>query len=207
MNRSAIRQFSLIKISSFFLLGLSFLLFSSACRTPEKEVETVIEVVEVTATPRPTIEPTATTTAVPENITATVAGDLANFDPAEPLVVHFNQPMVPNRRPLRFSPNVNGEFEWSNNNSTLTFIAAKGFSSRKYTITLPTTTTTATGQRLDERQQWTLIPQKMPEVSRRFPSGDTVTEHQPTITLRFSETMNEATLAKAISVEPAIPFR
>ncbi len=206
MNRSSLHHFSLIKISSLLFFGLSFLIFSSACRVPEKEIETVLEVVEVTATPKPTTEPTATATAVPDHIAVTFEGDLENFHPGDPLILHFNQPMAPRERPLSFSPTINGTFVWSENYSTVTFTPDSGFGPQNYTVTLPKNTTSASGQTLDQLQRWVLDPVKAPTLLQRSPNGSTVMEQTPTITLRFSETMDEKSVIAALSVEPDIPF-
>lgn len=204
MKRLFIHQSHLFKGSLFFLLTLSFLLFNPACRSTTQTVETVTKIVEVTATPQPTTEPTAT--AVPDHIAVTFEGDLENFHPGDPLILHFNQPMKPRSRPLLFSPTINGEFVWSDDNSTLTFTPDSGFGPRNYTVTLPQNTTSAAGQTLAQLQRWTLDPVTAPTLLRRTPNGSKVMEQTPTITLRFSEAMDEKSVIAALSVEPNISF-
>ncbi|HUM71135.1 MAG TPA: Ig-like domain-containing protein, partial [Chloroflexota bacterium] len=157
------------------------LLILTACDSGQP-TETVVQVIEVTATPPPTAVPTFTPTALPDHLAVTLPGNLDAFPPGDALVLHFNQPMNTSlSQPLTFSPRVNGTAVWSNNNTTLTFTPDDGFNSnRSYNITLSADLHSASGLAFAGTQRWQMKTLTAPFVAGRTPSRTTITDRLPT---------------------------
>lgn len=184
-----------------------FLLFFVACDA-NRPIQTVVQVIEVTATPRPTAVPTLTPTALPDHLAVTLPDDLDAFHPGDPLVLHFNQPMDTGlARPLIFSPTLRGTAVWSDDATTLTFTPDDGFSSnRSYTITLPPDLRSASGLALTETARWQMKTLPAPFVAGRTPARTTTTDRLPTITLRFNQPMNADSVTAALQIEPPLAY-
>lgn len=193
--------------SSFLAVLLFTLLILTACDSGQP-TETVVQVIEVTATPPPTAVPTFTPTALPDHLAVTLPGNLDAFPPGDALVLHFNQPMNTSlSQPLTFSPRVNGTAVWSNNNTTLTFTPDDGFNSnRSYNITLSADLHSASGLAFAGTQRWQMKTLTAPFVAGRTPSRTTITDRLPTITLRFNQPMDTDSLAAALRMEPPLPY-
>ncbi len=195
----------IIQLTLFALL----ILIAAACNL-QKQPTTVVNVVEVTATPAPTAVPTtsAEPTAVPDHLTVTVPDNLASFPPGEALVLHFNQPMDTRlAQPLIFSPMVRGTAVWNEDATTLTFTPDEGFSlNRAYVLIIPSTLHSASGQSFDNAQRWHMKTLIAPVVIGRTPSNRAITDRQPTITLHFNQAMDAHRVAAALSVTPALAY-
>jgi hypothetical protein len=190
--------------TAVLLLILALLTACDANQQPQ----TVVQVIEVTATPRPTAVPTATPTALPDHLTVTLPDNLDNFPPGEPFVLHFNQPMDTTlTRPLTFSPALRGTAVWSDDATTLTFIPDEGFSSnRSYTIALSPDVQSANGLTFNTWQRWQLKTLAAPFVVGRTPAQTTTTNRLPTITLRFNQPMDAARVTAALQIEPPLAY-
>lgn len=191
-------------LTAVLLLTLLLLAACDANRQPQ----TVVQVIEVTATPSPAPTHTPAPTAPPDHLTVTLPDDLDAFHPGDPLVLHFNQPMDTGlARPLIFSPTLRGPAVWSDDATTLTFTPDDGFSSnRSYTITLPPDLRSASGLALTGTARWQMKTLSAPFVAGRTPARTTTTDRLPTITLRFNQPMNTDSVTTALQIEPPLAY-
>ncbi|VAW31742.1 hypothetical protein MNBD_CHLOROFLEXI01-3526, partial [hydrothermal vent metagenome] len=154
-------------------------------------------------------DPTPQPTAIPNFLAWELDGGLSldNFPPDQPLAIRFNQPMsTAAPQPLIFSPTVRGEFEWSDNNSLLTFTPDAGFSiDRRYSVNLHASLRSSSGLQFTVVQRLQLRTQTAPIVKRRTPSSGIVTDYQPTFALTMNGPMDRASVEAAFSVTPAMP--
>ncbi len=191
----------------FFSLLLA--LFLVACDTREESAATAVS---PTLSPLPTPEPAPTDAPtplpVPDFLAVTLDEtiNLEAYTPSQPFILHFNQPMNPaNTRPLLFSPTLNGQFTWSDNNTTLTFTPDGIFASgRTYQVTIHAALKSATGLQLGQMYRWRLTTLILPQITSRVPFGYELTERQPTIRLSFDQVMDQTSVADALQVQPAI---
>ena len=158
----------------------------------------------------PTAAPTAEPTAMPDFLDwePVTEFDWNAFPPDASLVIQFNQPMhtaVP--RPVVFSPTVRGEFEWSENDTVLTFTPDEGFHiNRTYQLNLHPTLESNSGLTFSTIQRWQLKTQNTPQVILRLPNGMVIAERQPEFALTFNRTMDRASVEAAVSIEPAVEY-
>lgn len=197
---------TVVQLALLLLIALCILALA-ACDA-NRQPQTVVQVIEVTATPVPTAVPTATPTALPDHLAVTLPGNLDNFPPGDPFVLHFNQPMDTTlRQPLTFSPALRGTAVWSDNATTLTFTPDDGFSSsRRYTIALSTDIRSANGQTFTTWERWHLQTLTTPFVAGRTPARPTTTDRLPTITLRFNQPMDTDSVVAALHMEPSLTY-
>lgn len=130
-----------------------------------------------------------------------------DFPPGSPLVIRFNQPMASaSPQPLIFSPPVRGEFEWSENNTVLTFTPDDGFSvNRSYWVNLHASVKARSGLDFTSVQRWRLQTQNTPQVARRLPTGD-ITDYQPTLSLIFNRPMDRNFVETAVHISPSLDY-
>lgn len=190
------------------IILLALLLLALAACDPNEQPETVVRIVEVTATPTPTAVPTITPTALPNHLAVTLPDNLAAFPPGEPLVLHFNQPMDTGlRQPLTFSPRVSGTAVWSHNATSLTFTPEEGFSSnRSYILRLADELQSASGLTFDELERWQLKTLTAPFVIERQPARTAINDRQPAITLHFNQLMDVDSLTAAFTIDPPLAY-
>lgn len=196
----------------FLLTFFTILMILAACQgnrpttpTPTAVSTTRTETIEI-EDPEPTAQPTA----VPDHLAWEHLGSFAldDFPPDAALVLQFNQPMETTApQPLLFSPPVRGTFEWSDNNTVLTFTPDEGFSTnRSYWVNLHASVKSRSGLEFTSVQRWQIRTQNTPLISRRIPSGTTVTERQPSFALMFNREMDRETVEDAIAILPAIDY-
>ncbi len=196
----------------FLFIFFAMLVILAACQGDQPEITTPTA---VSTNRSETIEiddpeSTATPTAVPDHLAWEPVGDFAldDFPPDAPLVLQFNQPMETTApQPLLFSPPVRGAFEWSDNNTVLTFTPDESFSTnRSYWVNLHASVKSSSGLEFASIQRWQIRTQNTPQVSRRTPSGTTVAERQPSFALMFNREMDHASVADAIAISPTVDY-
>ncbi len=186
----------------------ALLILALAACDANRQPQTVVQVIEVTATPSPAPTHTPLPTALPDHLAVTLPDNLDTFHPGDPLVLHFNQPMDTGlARPLIFSPTLRGTAVWSDDATTLTFTPDDGFSSnRSYTFTLPPDLRSASGLAFAETSRWQMKTLSAPFVAGRTPARTTTTDRLPTITLRFNQPMNADSVTAALQIEPPLAY-
>jgi len=112
--------------------------------------------------------------------------------------VHFNQPMDPESAvfPLRASPSVEGEYQWSDGYATLTFIPEYNLRPlTPYWFRLAEELLSTAGERFDEVYSWQLKVIRSPRYTR--------TSQPPNaFLLEFSQPMDQKSVESALSVKP-----
>jgi uncharacterized protein YfaS (alpha-2-macroglobulin family) len=196
----------------FFLILFAILTILAACQgdqaTAVPPTTVAIDHSQTVTINEP--EPTSEPVELPDFLAWEPVGDFAldDFPPDAPLVLRFNQPMNTTApQPLIFSPTVRGEFAWSDNNTVLTFTPVDGFSSnRNYWVNLHASLKSSSGLQFAAMQRWQLRTQHTPQVSQRTPSGTILADRQPSFDLRFSQSMDQASVAEAFSVSPTVAY-
>ncbi len=198
----------------FLFYLLSILLIVAACQGDESATPQPTAVSHAETETMETDEPAAAPdepAELPDFLAWETLGDFAldDFPPGAPLVLQFNQPMeTVAPQPLLFSPPVRGTFEWSDNNTVLTFTPDEGFSTnRSYWVNLHASVKSRSGLEFASVQRWQIRTQNTPQISRRVPSGTTVTERQPSFALTFNRAMERDTVESAITIAPAVNYR
>ncbi|MCL4264608.1 MAG: Ig-like domain-containing protein [Anaerolineae bacterium] len=194
------------------LLFIALCILALAACDAHRQPQTVVQVVEVTATPSSTATSTALSasvpTALPDHLAVTLPGNLDNFPPGDPFVLHFNQPMDTTlTQPLTFSPALRGTAVWSDDATTLTFTPDEGFSSnRRYTVALSTDIRSASGQTFTTWERWQMQTLTAPFVAGRTPARPTTTDRLPIITLRFNQPMDTDSVVAALHMQPPLTY-
>jgi uncharacterized protein YfaS (alpha-2-macroglobulin family) len=202
-----------------------FTLLMAGCRPDPTATSDTVEpeptAAEETATAEPTLRPTGQPTPRPTQTPAPItwpatleawpdeALDLDNFQPGDPLVVRFNQPMDPTSAadPLRFTPFVWGDVTWNDDYTTLTFTPDDDFRPNlNYTVRFDRNLLSASGLRIDFNENWRLHTMSAPQLTHHTPSGQKLTERQPTIRLLFNRPMDEASVLAALTISPTIAY-
>lgn len=207
------RHFVLLTV----LLICLFALLPAACRSGPADTPATAESEPTAKAETPTDEPTPrpTRTPAPTAVPATLEAwpdeslDLEKFLPGDALVMHFNQPMDPtsSREPVRITPIVRGEAIWNDDYTMLTFVPDSGFRpNRAYTIRFDRSLLSASGLRVNFNESWRLHTMSAPQLTHRLPSGQTLSERQPTIRLIFNRPMDEASVLAALTVSPTIEY-
>ncbi len=195
----------------FLFFFLSILLILAACQGDRPTTVTPTAVPNRTESIDEPDEPASEPAELPDFLAWEPLGDFAldDFPPDAPLVIQFNQPMKTTApQPLLFSPPVRGTFEWSDNNTVLTFTPDEGFSTnRSYWVNLHAAVKSSSGLEFAAVQRWQIRTQNTPLVSRRSPSGITVSERQPSFALTFNRPMMRDTVEAAITITPALDYR
>lgn len=175
-----------------------------------------------TKTPTVTTTPSATMTATPI-ITPTpkvdadaepqawldAAIDLEKFSTGGRLVVHFNTPIdtTSAANPLLAWPDVPGNSEWNETQTTLTFTPAaalKGQSS--YLFFLNPALRARSGKALKNAPEWQVLTSAGVKVSGITPSFGELDRRYDEITISFDQEMDTSQVEEIVSIEPAIPF-
>jgi alpha-2-macroglobulin len=216
MMAQASRRFFLSVLFTFILLGCQArpeLADLTAVSTPGPSPTTAILDARETpaiipAAARPDDEIEATDTPVPQALIVQPDEgiDLDDFPADAPFTLHFNQPVqTTTTPPLRIVPATAGDFQWNEEQTSLTFVPESGFAAgRNYVITLLPGLETISGQTLADEHTWRIRTQTAPRVARRTPSISRTSERQPTFELVFNRPMEPASVTGAITVEPAV---
>ncbi|MEZ4590783.1 MAG: Ig-like domain-containing protein [Chloroflexota bacterium] len=198
----------------FLLICLALFTILAACQGDQTPMPTAVSTPQVPLSEDRTetidiAEPTAEPTAVPDHLAWEVVGNhsLDNYPPYEPLTIRFNQPMISNvPRPLHFSPPVSGDFGWNADHTLLVFAPDTAFSSnRDYTVEFDPRLKSETDLALTA-VSFPFHTQYSPRISSRTPNNYTLTQRQPSFALTFSRAMDQAAVASAIQISPAMPY-
>ncbi|MFZ6027242.1 MAG: Ig-like domain-containing protein [Chloroflexota bacterium] len=163
-----------------------------------------------TSTPSATATPSDTPTPVGPFAAADSAQDWQNFSPVAPVVLHFNVPMnttsTGGEPALLTVPWVDGEIAWSDGATTLTFQPEKALNGGQiYHVYTHPSLKTANGEALNGVTRWTLVAAYGPRVLKHSPAGTLLTR-QLNASLAFDRPMDPASVAAALTVQPAIPL-
>lgn len=214
--------------SRFYLIVLLFALLGTACQREPQVVRitavppepTVIAVqptatatATVTATPTAVPTPLPTATAVPDTLEAFPDREQNwdNFPLDGSLTVRFNQPMAPESEaePLQFTPHVAGSFVWSDDNTAVTFTPEGKFRpGARYRVAVVPQLRSLDGKqfRVADAPRWTLLSYTPPRVVSFTPDERILTELAVQPEIKFSTPMNRASVAEALTIEPAVPY-
>jgi uncharacterized protein YfaS (alpha-2-macroglobulin family) len=152
-----------------------------------------------------------TATAVPTAPQATFGDSFTveSFPPLDPIIIHFDQVMDPEStaKPLHTMPPIDGSVSWNDDFTSITLIPDSPFEpGETIRIAVSQELTSRAGIPLPETKFWLLHIQEVPQIWRRNPQRELISERQPEIDLIFNTTMDEASVAAALSVEPDHPF-
>ncbi len=212
----------------FYLLIVLFALLSVACQrepqvirvtaVPPEPTEIAIQptatvTTSPTAVPEPEPTPSPEPTAVPDTLEAFPDPD-QNWDnlPLEgSLTVRFNQPMNSSSSSvaLRFTPHLTGRYEWHDNNTAVTFTPREGFpAATRYRVTIPRQLRTMDGKlfTVSDVPRWTMYTYTLPHVVNFMPNDRVLTDLAVQPEIKFSTPMNQASVAEALTIEPAVPY-
>lgn len=138
-------------------------------------------------------------------------------DPADGLVVTFDQPMVPlgpatakSTGPIELNPPTTGVFRWIGVR-TVAFIPNQLAPATEYTVRVPAGTRSLNGATLAEEHRWTFQTQR-PELETSFPAGDgNYSRAQQKTVLVFNQPMNPERARPSLrlldSKGKALPFK
>jgi alpha-2-macroglobulin len=193
------------------LMGLILISTTLACNLFAQPAPTVSP--KQGTTPAATQLPAAKATRPPSSgtLAASAEGSSAfgHFLPNGALTVRFNEPMNPASAdiPLLTYPYVEGKPQWTENNTVVTFQAAKRFASdQAYVVSVNPYLTNAKGQGFSQAPLWKLQTPASPVVLGHNPATGLIDDRRPTIRVSFDRAMDQASVAAALTVAPAIPF-
>jgi uncharacterized protein YfaS (alpha-2-macroglobulin family) len=180
--------------------------------TPTHAVTATATAVPPTNTPLP-----PTNTAIPVPTAIPLVGKIQSqvgdglIHPYSPLVIQFNQPLDTSNAtaPLRFSPNVEGEFTWNEAGTELTFVADDGFKrDTYYTVWQAPELDLLTGAEPPEALEWKFRTMPAP-VARWLGRSEGIQvfadDMLMTTSVNFTDEMDWQSVVDAFSVEPSVP--
>lgn len=134
------------------------------------------------------------------------ADQTADVSPSAPVVVTFNQPVVPlgadpQSLPAAFSlePAASGRGEWLNT-STYTFTPEPALpGGQSFTVNLNPGLTSTLGMALENPRSWQFVTSP-PRVLEILPNADAKQPPQPTLTLRFNQPMDKPSVENGVSL-------
>ena len=194
-----------------------------SCQTPSDPVTpTLTPTLEATATETavpptntpspPTATPMPTATAIPLDGTIQSLVDDNLIHPFEPFVIEFNQQLDidSTERLLRFTPDIAGEFTWNEAGTEVTFFPESGFErGTSYTIKQASALITPNGSRVFEPLVWRVRTMPAPKAIRQLNMRDMeVVGDDMLITslIEFNGEMNWQSVVDGFSVEPSVPL-
>lgn len=200
------------------LLGLGLLLIASlaGCArsetpTPQPATATPLQTAapSETPTPLPSRTPAPSPTPVPLEVQLERGLALDSLLPQSAFTLRFNQPMnaAGVGLPLLVSPFLEGEHQWDETQTVLTFVPDDTFlPGRTYLLVVSEELESAAGQSFSEVQQWEIEVLAAPTVANPSPAAGLLGERRPTIQVAFDQVMDRNSVAAALSVEPPVPL-
>src|SRR5512136_1021116 len=192
------------------LVGLVVIFLTLACNvfsqaTPAARTTPGAKPASTQTAVKPTRPPSSGTLA------ATAEGTTAfgHFLPNGSLTVRFNESMNPASAdiPILTYPYVDGQPEWTENNTVVTFQPAKRFASdQAYVVSVNPYLTNTKGQGFNQPPTWKLQTPSAPVVLGHNPATGLIDDRQPTIRVAFDRAMVQASVAASLSVTPTVPF-
>ncbi len=191
-------------IAALLFSNVGFAVARAATKTP------VAPAPSATVTPAPTFTPTPKMNANAEpQAWLDAAIDPEKFSTGGKLVIHFNTPIdvASAANPLLAWPDVPGNSEWNETQTTLTFTPAaalKGQSS--YVFFLNPALRARSGKALKNAPEWQILTSAGVKVSGINPSFGELDRRYDEITISFDREMETSQTDGIVSIEPDIPF-